>query len=252
MESIFNTEILLSFLTLSLLEIVLGIDNLVFIAIVVQKLPTSFRKKARFVGLSLALVIRIVMLMGVSWVMRLTNPIVIFGEFGVSAKDMLMLAGGVFLIAKSTLEMHRDLGGEEEQRDIKARNTFVAAVVQISLIDFIFSFDSIITAVGLTLHIPVIVAAIVVSMLVMLLASEYVSRFLNAYPTFKMLALSFILMIGMLLVAEGMHFHVPRGYVYVAFAFSLFVESLNVAMRKKELKRRAHAKAKKAAQGQKH
>ncbi len=230
----FTTEILLSFITLTLLEIVLGIDNLIFIAIVVQKLPNSFRKKARLIGLGLALGIRIAMLFGVAWIMQLTHPIFSIGDFAVSVKDLLLLAGGIFLIAKSTLEMHHDVVGIENEREINVRNTFGAAIIQISMIDFVFSFDSIITAVGLTTNIPVIIAAVVISMGVMLACAGQVTNFLEKFPTFKMLALSFILMIGLLLVAEGMHFHVPRGYLYFAFSFSLFVEAMNVSIRRRE------------------
>ncbi len=227
-------DILISFVTLSLLEIVLGIDNLIFIALVVEKLPREMANKVRLIGLSLALVIRIAMLLGIVWIMSLTKPIFSVFEIGFSVKDMLLLAGGLFLITKSTLEMHVDITGKEaHEKEISVKSSFLGAVIQVALIDFVFSFDSIITAVGLTTHTGVIIAAIVVSMAVMLLASGYISQFLKDNPTFKMLALSFILMIGMLLVAEGMHFHVPRGYIYFAFAFSILVEALNTAARKR-------------------
>lgn len=227
-------EIAISFITLSLLEIVLGIDNLIFIALVVQKLPKEMAKKVRFIGLSLAMIIRIAMLLGITWIMSLTNPIFSIGENSFSVKDLLLLAGGLFLIGKSTLEMHVDISGREpEHKDIKAKASMMGAVVQVALIDFVFSFDSIITAVGLTPNTGVIIAAIVVSMIVMLMAAGYISHFLKEHPTFKMLALSFILMIGILLMAEGMHFHIPRGYIYFAFAFSILVEGLNTVARKK-------------------
>lgn len=230
-------ELLMSFVTLSMLEIVLGIDNLIFIALVVQNLPKAYAKKARFIGLGLALGIRIVMLMGVAWIMGLTKPLFTVFEMDVSFKDLLLIGGGIFLIAKATFEMHADIAGIEEKREIvKVKSGFAAAIMQIALIDFVFSFDSIITAVGITTHIPVIVAAVVVSMIVMLLASGYISDFLHQYPTFKMLALSFILMIGTLLVAEGLHFHVPRGYIYFAFTFSILVEILNTVASKKRKK----------------
>jgi len=236
---ILSPEIIISFLTLSMLEIVLGIDNLIFIALVVEKLPKSYSDRARQIGLGLALVIRIIMLLGVVWVMSLTKPLIKIFAVDVSAKDILLLAGGMFLIGKSTLEMHSEIVAEESENDIKPMSGFMGAITQIALIDFVFSFDSIITAVGLTTNIPVIISAIIVSMIVMLAASGYISEFLKKYPTFKMLALSFILMIGTLLMAEGMHFHVPRGYVYFAFAFSMFVEILNnMAVHR----RRKHAK----------
>lgn len=233
-----TTELLLSFVTLTLLEIVLGIDNLIFIALVVQRLPKTYRDKARFIGLALALGIRVVMLFGVVWIMSLTKPIASIAGFDLSVKDLLLLGGGVFLIAKATLEMHHDIVGIENNKEIKVRNGFISAVAQITLIDFVFSFDSIITAVGLTQNIPVIVAAIVISMIVMLVSSGHITQFLIDYPTFKMLAISFILMIGTLLVAEGLHFHIPRGYLYFAFAFSIFVEAMNTTASKKRKKRK--------------
>lgn len=230
-----NAELAISFITLSLLEIVLGIDNLIFIALVVQNLPKQMAKKVRFIGLSLALIIRIAMLLGITWVMSLTNPIFSVHNIEFSVKDLLLLAGGLFLIAKSTLEMHHDVTGkEEEEKQIKVKSSMFGAVMQVALIDFVFSFDSIITAVGLTPHTGIIIAAIVVSMVVMLGASGYISYFLKEHPTFKVLALSFILMIGVLLMAEGMHFHIPRGYVYFSFAFAIFVESINTAARRKK------------------
>lgn len=231
----FSTEIIISFITLSLLEIVLGIDNLIFIALVVQKLPATMAKKVRLIGLTLALGIRIVMLLGITWIMSLTTPLFSFMDKDFSVKSLLLLAGGLFLIGKSTLEMHFDLLGKEEQeKEITAMSGFTGAVLQVALIDFVFSFDSIITAVGLTPHTGVIIAAIIVSMVIMLLASGYISYFLKEHPTFKMLALSFILMIGMLLMAEGFSFHIPRGYVYFAFAFSMLVEILNTVARSRQ------------------
>lgn len=226
-------EIILSFITLSLLEIVLGIDNLIFIALVVQNLPKHFRKKARVIGLSLALAMRILMLLGLAWVMSLTQPLGTIASFEFSIKDALLFAGGLFLIAKSTLEMHADIAEKHEERKISVSQNFIGAIVQIIFIDLVFSFDSIITAIGMTTQIPVIVAAMVVAMVAMLVASGYIASFLEHHPTFKVLALSFILMIGTLLVAEGLHYHVPRGYVYFAFAFSVFVETINTVARRK-------------------
>jgi predicted tellurium resistance membrane protein TerC len=238
MIDFFSAEIISSIITLSLLEIVLGIDNLIFIALVVQHLPKEMAKKVRFIGLSLAMIIRVIMLLGITWVMSLTKPIFSMNEIDFSIKDLLLLAGGMFLIAKSTLEMHCDIAGKEkEQKQIKPKASFIGAVVQVALIDFIFSFDSIITAVGLTPHTGIIIGAIVISMIVMLLASGYITHFLKEHPTFKVLALSFILMIGILLTAEGMHFHIPRGYIYAAFAFSMFVETLNTLARMKSSKK---------------
>lgn len=237
MESILSFDVIFSFLTLSVLEIVLGIDNLIFIALVVQKLPKNIQKKVRLIGLSLALIMRVMMLLGIAWIMSLTKPILTVIDVGYSVKDMLLLAGGLFLIAKSTLEMHADLAGKEEQREIKARQGFISAIIQIIIIDLVFSFDSVITAVGMTTNIPVIIAAMTVAMIVMVVASGYIAHFLKEHPTFKMLALSFILMIGILLLAEGMHYHVPRGYIYFAFTFSIFVEAMNTVARSKSQKR---------------
>lgn len=236
---IFSPDILMSFATLSALEIVLGIDNLIFIALVVQHLPKQYRKKARIIGLSLALVIRGLMLLGASWIMTLTRPIITIAEIGLSFKDLMLLGGGLFLVAKATFEMHADMATEKEKKEIVAASGFWGAILQIAFIDFVFSFDSIITAVGMTTNLNVIFAAIMVAMAVMLFASGYISKFLQDFPTFKMLALAFILMIGVLLMAEGLHFHFPREYVYVAFAFSIFVESMNTVASKK---RRNHSK----------
>lgn len=227
METFFSMEGIVSFVTLSLLEIVLGIDNLIFIALVADNLPKEYRQQARTVGLALALLIRILMLMSVTWLMGLTEPLITVMTTPLSFKDMLLIGGGVFLIAKATSEMHVDLGGEHEKRRLIGKQGFLAAIFQIAMIDFVFSFDSIITAVGLTQNIYIIIMAVVVSMIVMLAASGIIGHFLERHPTFKMLALSFILMIGVLLTAEGMHVHVPRGYLYFAFAFSIFVEILN-------------------------
>ncbi len=179
MEAFFNIDILFSFITLSALEIVLGIDNLIFIALVVQNLPARYKHEARYIGLSLALIMRVLMLLGIAWLMSLTKPILTMFAFEFSVKDFAMLAGGIFLIAKSTFEMHADLAGEEEKREIAARKGFVSAVIQIIIIDLIFSFDSVITAVGMTSNIPVIVAAMTVAMVVMLVASGYIADFLK-------------------------------------------------------------------------
>ena len=227
-----TTEIIFSFLTLSLLEIVLGIDNLIFIALVVQKLPKKFRDKARYIGLSMALIMRILMMLGMAWIMSLTKPIFSILANDISVRDLLLLLGGLFLIVKATLEMHADIANKNEEKNIKVKQFFISAIIQIVLIDLVFSFDSVITAIGMTTNIPVIIAAMTVAMVVMLAASGYISDFLKYNPTFKILALSFILMIGTLLIAEGFGFHVPRGYIYFAFTFSLFVETMNSLLRR--------------------
>jgi predicted tellurium resistance membrane protein TerC len=233
-------ELAFSFVTLALLEIVLGIDNLIFIALVVGNLPKEYRKKAQFIGISLALIIRTVMLFGATWLMTLTEPLFSVMDKAISFKDLLMLLGGIFLLFKATMEMHLDLSGKEERKEIIAKASFGGAVIQIAIIDFVFSFDSIITAVGVSNNLWVMVAAVVVSMIVMLMAVNSVTKFLEENPTFKILALSFILMIGMMLVADGLHFHIPRGYIYFSFAFAAFIEVLNTVGRKKREKRKKH------------
>lgn len=233
-----TTEILMSFLTLSLLEIVLGIDNLIFIALVADGIPKEYRTKARIFGLALALIIRVIMLFSLSWIMRLTEPVFGISGHDFSWRDLLLLGGGLFLIWKATIEMHADIGGVEEKRGMVAKKTLRGAIIQIVIIDFVFSFDSIITAVGLTSNLYIMVAAVVVAMVVMLVASGHISKFLSEYPTFKMLAIAFILMIGVVLVAEGMGVHVPKQYIYFAFAFSIFVETMNTIASKKRKKNR--------------
>lgn len=233
----FETGIIMSFLTLSLLEIVLGIDNLIFIALVAENLPPEYRNKARICGLALALIIRIVMLASISWIMQLTEPLFNIADKGFSFRDILLIAGGVFLVWKATMEMHADIGGMEEKRQMVGKTSLRGAIFQIVVIDFIFSFDSIITAVGIADQLYVMVAAVVVSMIVMIAASGYISQFLSEYPTFKMLAIAFILMIGVVLVAEGMGVHVPKQYIYFAFAFAIFVEGMNTLASKRRKKR---------------
>lgn len=222
-----TTDILMSFLTLSLLEIVLGIDNLIFIALVADGLPKEYRNKARIFGLALALVIRVIMLFSLSWIMRLTEPLFSISDHSFSWRDLLLIGGGLFLIWKATLEMHADIGGMEEKKAMVGKTTLRGAIFQIVVIDFVFSFDSIITAVGMTDNLYVMIAAVVVAMGVMLVASGHISKFLSEFPTFKMLAIAFILMIGIVLVANGMGVKVPKEYIYFSFAFCIFVETMN-------------------------
>ena len=230
----FTSHDIFGFITLSMLEIVLGIDNLIFIALIVNNLPVKYRRKAQFIGISLALGIRVVMLAGASWLMTLTQPVLTFMEVGYSVKDFLMIAGGLFLLGKATLEMHHDIGGQAAEHSLRPKASFGGAVFQIALVDFVFSFDSVITAVGMSDSLTIMTAAVVVSMIVMLMAAGSVSGFLERNPTFKVLALSFILMIGMMLIADGLHFHIPRGYIYFAFAFAIFIEAVNSAARRKK------------------
>ncbi len=230
-------DILFSLLTLTFLEIILGIDNLIFIALVVQKLPQKQRKIARLVGLSLAFFIRIAMLLTLSWVMSLTEPLFYIGENGFSFKNFLLIFGGLFLVVKSGWEIANDvlfgLNADKEERKINAGKNMIAAILQITLIDFVFSFDSVITAIGMTSNIPVIVTAIVISMIIMLLASEKINYFLHNYPSLKVVALSFIFMVGVILIADGIHMPISKGYLYFSLFFTLVVESLNIMARKR-------------------
>jgi predicted tellurium resistance membrane protein TerC len=231
----FTTEILISLLTLTFLEIVLGIDNIVFISIVGSRLPAEQQKKVRILGLSLALIGRILLLLGIEWIIGLTKPIFTINAFELSFRDLILIVGGLFLIAKSTSEMHKKLevSAEEEKKGLK-KYTLRAAIVQIILLDLVFSLDSIITAVGLVDQVSIIIIAIVISMGVMLMFSKAISDFINNHPTMKLLAIAFLLMIGTVLVIEGLHVHVPKGYIYFSMAFALGIEVLNMRIRKKQ------------------
>ena len=234
---ILTYDIFFGLITLTFLEIVLGIDNLIFISLAVAKLPPKNRKVARIVGLSLALIIRVLMLLTLSWVMSLTDPLFYVGEIGFSFKNFLLILGGLFLIVKSGWEIFHDvffgLHDSLEEKKFNAAKNMAAAILQITLIDFIFSFDSIITAVGMTNNIPVIVTAIVISMFVMLFSSEKISHILQTYPSLKIVALAFIFMIGVILLADGLHMHISKGYLYFSLFFTIAVESLNIIARKR-------------------
>lgn len=236
-----NYEVIVNLITLTVLEIVLGIDNLIFIAIAIHKLPNHLRKKARIFGLSMALGIRIVMLCMLSFIMGLTKPIFTISTLEFSWKDILLIAGGLFLIVKSGLEIYNDTFGEaKEQKEtkMKVRDSLMSAIFQITLVDFVFSFDSIITAVGITRDMPnniaIIVVAVVISMIVMLLASESISKFLAKYPSIKIIALAFIFMIGVILLADGFSIDIPKAYMYFALFFTIAVESLNIIAGKRK------------------
>lgn len=230
----FTTEILVSLLTLTFLEIVLGIDNVVFISIIGSKLPKEQQRKVRILGLTLALVGRILLLLGIEWIIGLTKPIFTINDFTLSFRDLILIVGGLFLIAKSTSEMHKKLeSSAEEESASREKYTLRSAIVQILLLDLVFSLDSIITAVGLVDQVYIIVIAIVISMGVMLLFAKSISEFIDKHPTMKMLAVAFLLMIGTVLVIEGLHVHVPKGYIYFSMAFALGIELLNMKIRKK-------------------
>jgi predicted tellurium resistance membrane protein TerC len=233
MEHLLTTENFVAFLTLAALEIVLGIDNVVFISILAGKLPEADRPRARRLGLGLAMFMRIALLLAISWVMGLTKPLFSLAEHAFSGRDLILLVGGLFLIAKSTHEIHDKLeGGHPEGAAPKAPN-LKAVIVQILLLDIVFSLDSVITAVGMAKHVEIMIAAVVASVGVMLAFSGKISGFIERHPTMKMLALSFLLLIGVMLLLEGFGKHVEKGYIYAAMAFSLFVEMLNIAAHKK-------------------
>jgi predicted tellurium resistance membrane protein TerC len=233
MDWIANPDIWISLVTLTALEIVLGIDNLVVIAVLSGRLPEHEQPAARRLGLIIALVTRLALLFALTWLMGLTRPLVVALGEAISIRDVVLMAGGLFLIAKATFEIHHTVeeGGEEAPRS--AGGSMLAVAIQIGVLDIVFSFDSVITAVGMAQHIEVMVAAIVLAMAVMLAAAGPVSRFVAEHPTIKMLALSFLVMIGVMLVAEGVGFHIPKGYIYFAMAFSCLVEGLNLLVRRR-------------------
>lgn len=224
-----------SFLTLTLLEVVLGIDNIIFLSIITGKLPPKQQPMARLVGLALALIMRIVLLAGVVWLAHLNETL--FSAFGqdISWRDIVLIGGGLFLLYKATTEIHHEMEGAETEGPKKQAQAFGMVIAQIVAIDLVFSLDSIFTAVGITDVMPVIVAAIVIAILVMLFAATPVSAFVNAHPTVKMLALAFLILIGIVLVADGLDFHIPREYLYFAIAFSVGTESLNLIAKKKRI-----------------
>jgi len=235
MEFLLSAESWAALLTLTLLEIVLGIDNIVFISILSGKLPEHQRQRARTLGLALAMGTRILLLLSLTWIMRLTRPFFTIASQEISGRDLILLVGGLFLLWKSTHEIHERLEGQAEAARSAGRkaNTMASVLVQIALLDIIFSLDSVITAVGMANQISVMVAAIVIAVGIMMLASRPLGDFVERHPTIKMLALSFLLLIGMALVAEGFHQHIPKGYIYFAMGFSVFVEMLNLRARGK-------------------
>jgi predicted tellurium resistance membrane protein TerC len=215
------------------MEIILGIDNIIFISIITGKLPENEQGKARRLGLSLALVFRVLLLLSISWIAGLVHPLFTIFNFDVTGRSLILILGGLFLIFKSTMEIHEKLEGKEEESKDVVKKGLSALLVQIVLLDIVFSFDSVITAVGLVKHVSIMIIAIILSMIVMLLFAKSVSDFIHRHPTIKMLALSFLLMIGLLLFLEGLHIDVPKAYVYFAMAFSFLVEMLNIRLRKK-------------------
>ena len=233
MEWITNPESLIALLTLTLLEIVLGIDNIIFISILSGKLPKEQQNKARLIGLALAMISRILLLFSIVWIMKLTLPL--FSVFGheISGKDIILIAGGLFLIGKSTFEIHDKLEGGGDHQSGKGVKSFANVIVQIMLLDVVFSLDSVITAVGMARELIIMVLAVIIAVGVMMVSSKSISDFVEKHPTVKMLALSFLLLIGVSLIAEGFEQHIPKGYIYFAMAFSVFVEMLNLKMKSK-------------------
>ncbi|MBB3103122.1 TerC family protein [Azomonas macrocytogenes] len=232
MEWLTNPEIWVAFFTLTALEIVLGIDNIIMISILVSRMPKHLQKRTRLFGLALAMVTRILLLLSISWIMRLTSDLfTVFGQ-GISGRDLILFFGGLFLLWKSSTEIYHGLEGEDETGDgPKGGGNFIGTIIQIAIIDIVFSLDSVITAVGMVSHVPVMVAAIVVAVLVMMWASGAISDFIDKHPSLKMLALSFLIVVGTVLIADSFDVHVPKGYVYFAMAFSLAVEAVNIRLR---------------------
>jgi predicted tellurium resistance membrane protein TerC len=233
MEILTSPEAWIALVTLTVLEIVLGIDNIIFISILSGKLPAEQQAKARTIGLALATITRVLLLLSLTWVMGLTAPMFVLLGNEISGRDLILLLGGLFLIAKSTHEIHDKLEGVDGQSRVKVKAKFSSIIIQILLLDIVFSLDSVITAVGMARHIEIMIAAVVIAVGVMMLSAGAISNFVERHPTVKMLALSFLLLIGVTLIAEGFDQHISKGYVYFAMAFSVFVEMLNLRLRSK-------------------
>ena len=231
MEWITEPQAWVALITLTALEVVLGIDNIVFISVLTGRLPEDQRQKGRMVGLALAMIMRIVLLLFLAWIVKLTAPLVtIFGN-EISGRDLILIIGGLFLLAKATHEIHHNLEGEEEHEEVKVHASLRSVLFQIMLLDIVFSLDSVITAVGMADHVQVMVIAIVLAVGFMMVFAKPIGDFVEQHPTVKMLALSFLLLVGMALVADGLEFHIPKGYIYFAMGFSVFVEMLNLRLR---------------------
>ena len=236
LEILLSPEIWIAFFTLTALELVLGIDNIIFISILVDKLPKEKQELARRIGLFLAMFMRIGLLLVLSWIVGLTEPVLTLFDAGISGRDLILIAGGLFLIWKSTGEVHQLLEGEEGSESHKVASSFAGVIAQIIVIDLVFSLDSIITAVGMVSEVGVMIAAVVASVALMMLFARSIGEFVSNHPTIKMLALSFLVVVGVVLIADGFGHHVPKGYIYFAMAFSVGVEMLNIRMRKTTVK----------------
>jgi predicted tellurium resistance membrane protein TerC len=233
MELLSDPQVWLAFVTLTALEIVLGIDNIIFISILVGRLPRAQQAKGRTLGLALAMLTRIALLLSITWVMGLSSALFHIPGRGISGRDLILFAGGLFLLAKSTLEIHHSLEGAEEQQSGAGRAGFIGVITQIAIIDIVFSLDSVITAVGMVDHVQVMIAAVIAAVLMMMFLAAPIGNFVDRHPTIKMLALSFLILIGVALVGESLGFHIPKGYIYFAMAFSIVVEMLNIKIRKR-------------------
>lgn len=239
MDIFLQTEAWIALLTLSLLEIVLGIDNIIFISLLTNKLPEDKRRSARTAGIGAALILRVAMLLGITWIIGFTQPIFTMFDFTATGRDLVLLAGGLFLIGKSTSEIHHKVdqkGHESDKRQMKrqAARSFSSIIIQIALLDIVFSFDSILTAIGMTDEIVIMIIAVVVSLVVMLIFAGRISAFIEKHPTLQVLALAFLILIGFVLIADGLHQHISKGYIYFAVAFSLTVETINIRVRGKK------------------
>lgn len=235
MEWLAEPQAWVSFLTLLLLEVVLGIDNIIFISILAGKLPPEQQARARYIGLALALVIRVILLFSLSWVIGLTAPLFVVFNQAISGRDLILLLGGLFLLGKATFEIHENMEGEEGHASARVKPNFTSVIIQIILLDAVFSLDSVITAVGMVDQIGIMIAAVVVAITFMMIFAAPVGNFVHRHPTIKMLALSFLLLIGLTLVVESFDIHIPKGYIYFAMGFSVFVEFLNLRLRKKSV-----------------
>jgi predicted tellurium resistance membrane protein TerC len=232
LELLTDPQAWIAFITLSALEIILGIDNIIFISILVGRLPPEKRKSARLGGLAFAMVTRVMLLFSIVWLTRLTKPWFFIGEQDVSGRDLILFLGGLFLLAKSVLEIHHTLEGAAEERHARVFSSLILTIIQIGIIDIVFSLDSVFTAVGLANDLPVMVAAVVVAILVMMVVSGAISNFVDRHPTIKILALSFLILIGVALIVEAAHLEIPKGYLYFAMAFSVIVEMINIRLRR--------------------
>ncbi len=240
-DAFLTADGLIALVTLTFLEIVLGVDNVIFISILSGKLPPATQLRARRLGLIAAMVMRILLLVSLAWIIRLTAPLFTVFNNEISGRDLILIIGGLFLLAKSTLEIHERLEGEEGHGSARVAPSFASVIFQIMLLDIVFSLDSVITAVGMADDLSIMVAAVVVSVGVMMFAAETISTFVNRHPTVKVLALSFLLLIGVSLVADGLGFHVPKGYIYFAMGFSVFVEMINLRVRKSTVPVKLHS-----------